>query len=141
MVVTGKCTRALAARIAGLEPACRYHGLMSDAPRKHKTLSARDFDLTAGIWVLASQDENPTMTYVGIATRLAVEQKRVRQLVKCRPDLFRPGVPPKKGWRDSKPTSDLSSRALVGMTLRPPSPPGSISWRSPNEVQRSKPSR
>src|SRR6266545_6137330 len=48
-----------------------------------------DFELLSAIWMLASNDENPIITYGGLSYRLETPDKRVRELVRSRPDLFR----------------------------------------------------
>ena len=52
-----------------------------------------DHDLLSAIWVMASNDENPIITYEGIRYRLNVpDHCNVEELVDSRPELFRHGV-------------------------------------------------
>ena len=52
-----------------------------------------DHDLLSAIWVMASNDENPIITYAGIQYRLDLPPHcNVEELVNSRPELFRHGV-------------------------------------------------
>ncbi len=64
---------------------------------------SEDFDLLSAIWILASNDDNPTITYEGIRFRLGVSDTVfVQRLVASRPELFRLGVPAKRleRWKE-----------------------------------------
>ena len=51
------------------------------------------FDILSAAWILASNDENPIMTYEGITQRLNLPKEfDVRKLIQCRGELFRRGV-------------------------------------------------
>jgi hypothetical protein len=52
-----------------------------------------DFDIVSAIWILSCNDENPIITYKGIADRLGLpDTYDVRALVRRYRELFRPGV-------------------------------------------------
>lgn len=52
-----------------------------------------DLDTLSAIWILSCNDDNPIMTYRGIAQRLALpDDEFVRTLVRSRSELFRPGI-------------------------------------------------
>ena len=52
------------------------------------------FDTLSAAWILASNDENPIMTYEGIRHRLNLPASfDVRALIQSRGELFRRGVP------------------------------------------------
>jgi hypothetical protein len=51
-----------------------------------------DEDILSAIWVLSCIDENPIMTYRGIANRVGTTEPEARKLVGSRRELFRPGV-------------------------------------------------
>jgi hypothetical protein len=58
--------------------------------------SLDEWDLLRTIWVLASQDENPLMTYQGIRIRLSLpDDYDVQNMVRRHVDLFREGMPSK----------------------------------------------
>jgi hypothetical protein len=62
--------------------------------RKLDIVSSDDFDILAAIWILASNDDNPIMTYQGITYRLGLPKDYdAKRLVKSRPELFRSGLP------------------------------------------------
>lgn len=55
------------------------------------------FDVLSGVWILASNDENPIMTYQSVNYRLGLSADYpLKELVKSRGELFRIGVP---DWR------------------------------------------
>jgi hypothetical protein len=52
-----------------------------------------DLDTVSVIWILASNDENPLITYKGLVHRLGLpENCDVKAVVASRPELFRPGA-------------------------------------------------
>jgi hypothetical protein len=54
---------------------------------------ADDLDILSAVWILSCNDENPIITYKGIAARLGLpETFDVRALVRSRSELFRPNV-------------------------------------------------
>jgi hypothetical protein len=59
---------------------------------KRASVEKVDEDILSAIWVLSCIDENPIMTYRGIATRTAITEAEARKLVGSRRELFRPGV-------------------------------------------------
>jgi hypothetical protein len=53
-------------------------------------MSDEDLDMLSAIWVISSNDDNPIISYRGLCVRLAFsDEKRLRQLVYGRRDLFR----------------------------------------------------
>lgn len=60
-----------------------------------------EFDTLTEIWIMACTDENPIMTYKGIAHRLEKTVEEVENIVKKRRDLFRPSIPSKRleAWK------------------------------------------
>src|SRR4051812_23730636 len=59
---------------------------------KSASVEKVDQDIQSAIWVLSCIDENPIMTYRGIASRTAITEAEARKLVSSRRELFRPGV-------------------------------------------------
>ncbi len=52
-----------------------------------------ELDMVSAIWILASNDENPLMTYRGLAHRLGLPKDcDMKATVASRPELFRPGA-------------------------------------------------
>lgn len=52
-----------------------------------------DLDTVSAIWILASNDENPLITYKGIIHRLGLSENcNVKAIVASRPELFRLGA-------------------------------------------------
>jgi len=52
-----------------------------------------DLDTLSAIWILASNDENPLISYKGIVYRLGLPADYdVKAVVASRPELFRPGA-------------------------------------------------
>jgi len=52
-----------------------------------------NLDLLSAIWILASNDENPLITFQGLNHRLGLPANfDVRAIVRSRPELFRPGA-------------------------------------------------
>lgn len=52
-----------------------------------------DLDTVSAIWILASNDENPLITYTGLIHRLGLPADcDIRAIVASRPELFRPGA-------------------------------------------------
>ena len=52
-----------------------------------------DLDTVSAIWILASNDENPLITYKGLIHRLGLPPScDVRAIIASRPELFRPGA-------------------------------------------------
>jgi len=61
--------------------------------KKHDLVQPDIFDVLSAAWVMASNDEQPIMTYEGIRQRLELSSSfDVRALLQSRGDLFRPGV-------------------------------------------------
>jgi len=58
-----------------------------------RTLDSDDLDILSAIWILASNDENPIVTYRGLAYRLDLPAEfDVRTCIRKHPELFRQGV-------------------------------------------------
>lgn len=56
-----------------------------------------DLDIVSAIWILASNDENPLITYRGLIHRLGLsDENAIRKVVGSRPELFRPGATPSR---------------------------------------------
>ena len=52
-----------------------------------------DLDTVSAIWILASNDENPLITYKGLIHRLGLPAScDVKAIISDRPELFRPGA-------------------------------------------------
>jgi hypothetical protein len=52
-----------------------------------------DLDTVSAIWILASNDENPLISYRGLVHRLGLpDGYDVKAIVASRPELFRPGA-------------------------------------------------
>jgi len=52
-----------------------------------------DLDTVSAIWILASNDDNPLITYKGLVHRLGLPGNcDVRSVVASRPEMFRPGA-------------------------------------------------
>lgn len=52
-----------------------------------------DLDTVSAIWILASNDDNPLITYKGLVHRLGLHANcDVKAIVASRPELFRPGA-------------------------------------------------
>jgi hypothetical protein len=52
-----------------------------------------ELDIVSAIWILASNDENPLITYAGLVQRLGLPANYdVKSVVASRPELFRPGA-------------------------------------------------
>lgn len=49
-------------------------------------------DTLSAIWILSCLDEDPIITFAGIANRTGLSDEEARRLVASRRDLFRPGV-------------------------------------------------
>lgn len=55
---------------------------------------ARDLDIVSAIWILACNDENPSITYESIRSRLGLAPEvDIKGLVGTRAELFRHGIP------------------------------------------------
>lgn len=53
-----------------------------------------DLDIISAIWILASNDDNPAITYNGVRYRLGLaESFDIKRLIGGRADLFRHGIP------------------------------------------------
>lgn len=64
---------------------------------KSNSFELEEAGLLSAIWILASNDENPIMTYKSLINRLGLpETYDIKGLIKKRSELFRPGIPP---WR------------------------------------------
>lgn len=62
---------------------------------KAKVNVTDEFAILSSIWILASNDENPIMTYEGISHRLGVNNTpRVKKLITAHQELFRLFVSP-----------------------------------------------
>ena len=62
-----------------------------------------DLDTVSAIWILASNDENPLITYKGLVHRLGLPKDyNIKAIVASRPELFRPGANNQriKEWKD-----------------------------------------
>lgn len=63
-------------------------------PKRTKIKGPDEFDILSATWILASNDENPSITYEGIKYRLNLpDDYDVRELISSRADLFRRGIP------------------------------------------------
>jgi len=63
-------------------------------PKRITIKGPDEFDVLSAIWILASNDENPSITYEGIKYRLNLPTDYdVRSLIASRGDLFRRGIP------------------------------------------------
>lgn len=52
-----------------------------------------DLDMVSAIWILASNDKNPLITYKGLVHRLGLAAGYdIKAIVASRPELFRPGA-------------------------------------------------
>lgn len=90
-----------------------------------KTPQPDDLDLLSAIWILASNDENPLITFRGINHRLGLPiDFDIKTIIRSRPELFRPGCTESR-------INTLKSELSVGRSL-----PG---WLTaiPNKVERS----
>ncbi len=58
-----------------------------------------DLAITAAIWVMSCNDESSLIPYYGLSYRLGIADADARRLVRSRPELFLPGVPP--AWLDA----------------------------------------
>jgi hypothetical protein len=66
-------------------------------------LTSEDFGYLSAIWILASNDDNPLITYEGIRYRLNLPNDYdVQKLIRARAELFRHGVPQAvlDAWKD-----------------------------------------
>jgi hypothetical protein len=61
-----------------------------------------DEDTLSAIWVLSCLDEDPILTFAGIANRTGLSDEEARKLVASRREMFRPGVSEKRlaAWKD-----------------------------------------
>lgn len=78
--------------------------------RKH---DLDDLDVVSAIWILASNDENPLISYRGLVYRLGLpDQYDLKAVVKSRPELFRLGAGEEQlnSWK----TEMRSGRRLPG---------------------------
>jgi hypothetical protein len=62
-----------------------------------------DFDILSATWIMSCNDENPIITYRGIAFRICCDEDRAKSLVRSRPELFRPGAPSNRveTWKEA----------------------------------------
>jgi hypothetical protein len=53
------------------------------------------------IWILSCNDENPIITYKGIAARVGITEDDAQKLVNAHRELFRPGIRPQRldNWK------------------------------------------
>jgi hypothetical protein len=69
-----------------------------------RSVSAEKFDedLLPAIWILSCNDENPIITYRGIALRIGITEAEAKKLVSERRELFRPGIRLSRlnSWKD-----------------------------------------
>ena len=109
-----------------------------DFPMAVKT-EIDDLDMVSTIWILASNDENPLVTYRGLAHRLDLPKEYdTRATVASRPELFRLGATDSRinGWkRDMRTGKRLPGwiKALGSEEARN----AAIDAITPNEVFRS----
>ena len=71
--------------------------------KKHTAVKSDDFDVLSATWILASNDENPSMTYEGVKYRLGLPQDYdIRGLIQSHGELFRKGVPSRRldRWKE-----------------------------------------
>jgi hypothetical protein len=62
--------------------------------KKLKENYSDELDILSATWILASNDENPIITYEGIKYRLGLpDDYDVKGVVRSRPELFRRGIP------------------------------------------------
>jgi hypothetical protein len=65
--------------------------------RNNNLIQEDEGGVLSAIWILASNDENPIMTYRYLRLRLDLSDScNVEELIKKHPELFRPGIP---SWR------------------------------------------
>jgi hypothetical protein len=59
-------------------------------------------DVLPAIWILSCNDENPIITYKGIAVRIGVTEGDAQRLVGTHRELFRPGIRPHRlnAWKE-----------------------------------------
>jgi hypothetical protein len=73
-----------------------HQNVTSSSPQSSKRTPierADDLDILSAIWILSCNDENPILTYRGIAERLGLSEGfDVKALVLSRSELFRPGA-------------------------------------------------
>ena len=64
--------------------------------------SVKDEDLLPAIWILSCNDENPIMTYRGIAARIGTSETDAQRLIGAHRELFRPGILPSRlnSWKE-----------------------------------------
>jgi hypothetical protein len=63
-----------------------------------------DLDIISAVWILASNDENPAITYEGVRYRLGLPKSfDIKKLIASRADLFRQGIPFNRleAWKDA----------------------------------------
>lgn len=61
--------------------------------KSRTTSQIDDLDILSSTWILASNDENPIMTYKSLQHRLGIGNRNVKNLILKRGDLFRQKVP------------------------------------------------
>jgi hypothetical protein len=104
-----------------------------------ETRELEDIDLLSAIWILASNDENPLITYLGLTHRLGLHADYdVRATVGKRRELFRPGATVGRilAWKDEMRTG----RNIPGWIAALDSPSdrtAAIEAITPNDVFRS----
>lgn len=59
-------------------------------------------DLLPAIWIFSCNDENPIITYKGIAARIGTTETDAQRLIGAHRELFRPGILPSRlnSWKD-----------------------------------------
>lgn len=78
---------------------------------KSNSVEMEEAGLLSAIWILASNDENPIMTYKSICYRLDLpDSYNIKGLIKKRSELFRPGVP---SWR----LKEWKEKMLSGISI------------------------
>jgi hypothetical protein len=69
---------------------------------KRHASTERNEDLLPAIWILSCNDENPIITYKGIAARIGTTEADAQRLIGAHRELFRPGILPSRlnRWKD-----------------------------------------
>jgi len=71
--------------------------------KKRTAIKSDEFDILSATWILASNDENPSMTYEGIRYRLGLPADYdIKGLIQSHGELFRKGVPSRRleRWKE-----------------------------------------
>jgi hypothetical protein len=67
---------------------------MKVEPQNGRIASEADAQVVAGMWMISCVDENPGLIYHSVASRLTVDEKKVKKVVENWRELFRPGINP-----------------------------------------------